>query len=98
MKEIQELIEILQFYGQNSDYVIAGGGNTSFKTADRLWVKASGTTYEGLKNKRITDCFSNTHNKKSVESISLSGLQGFHAYFIKQAIPRRNTRRSQTYS
>ena len=22
--------------------VIAGGGNTSFKTADRLWVKASG--------------------------------------------------------
>ena len=44
MKEIQELIEISQFYGQNSDYVIAGGGNTSFKTSDRLWVKASGTT------------------------------------------------------
>ena len=44
MKEIQELIEISQFYGKNSDYVIAGGGNTSFKTADRLWVKASGTT------------------------------------------------------
>ena len=44
MKEIQELIEISQFYGRNSDYVIAGGGNTSFKTADLLWVKASGTT------------------------------------------------------
>ena len=44
MKEIQELIEISRFYGANSDYVIAGGGNTSFKTADRLWVKASGTT------------------------------------------------------
>ena len=44
MKEIQELIEISQFYGKNSDYVIAGGGNTSFKTADRMWVKASGTT------------------------------------------------------
>ena len=44
MKEIQELIEVSQFYGKNSDYVIAGGGNTSFKTADRLWVKASGTT------------------------------------------------------
>jgi len=44
MKEIQELIEISQFYGKNSDYIIAGGGNTSFKTADRLWVKASGST------------------------------------------------------
>ena len=44
MKEIQELIEISQFYGKNSDYVIAGGGNTSFKNADRLWIKASGTS------------------------------------------------------
>ena len=44
MKEIKELIEISQFYGKNSDYVIAGGGNTSFKTADCLWVKASGVT------------------------------------------------------
>jgi rhamnose utilization protein RhaD (predicted bifunctional aldolase and dehydrogenase)/NAD(P)-dependent dehydrogenase (short-subunit alcohol dehydrogenase family) len=44
MEKIQELIEISQFYGKNSDYVIAGGGNTSFKTDDRLWVKASGTT------------------------------------------------------
>jgi len=44
MKEIQELIEISQFYGKNSDYIIAGGGNTSFKTADRMWVKASGIT------------------------------------------------------
>jgi rhamnose utilization protein RhaD (predicted bifunctional aldolase and dehydrogenase)/NAD(P)-dependent dehydrogenase (short-subunit alcohol dehydrogenase family) len=44
MKEIQELIEISQFYGKNSDYVIAGGGNTSFKNERQLWVKASGTT------------------------------------------------------
>ena len=29
-------------YGADSRFVIAGGGNTSFKTADRLWVKASG--------------------------------------------------------
>ncbi|MDR0713695.1 MAG: SDR family NAD(P)-dependent oxidoreductase [Bacteroidales bacterium] len=44
MKEIRELIEISQFYGKNSDFVIAGGGNTSFKTDKLLWVKASGTT------------------------------------------------------
>jgi rhamnose utilization protein RhaD (predicted bifunctional aldolase and dehydrogenase)/NAD(P)-dependent dehydrogenase (short-subunit alcohol dehydrogenase family) len=44
MKEMNELVEISRFYGINSDYVIAGGGNTSFKTEDLLWVKASGTT------------------------------------------------------
>ncbi len=42
MKEIEELIKISQKYGQDSRYVIAGGGNTSFKNADKLWVKASG--------------------------------------------------------
>ena len=44
MKEIEQLIEISQFYGRDSRYVIAGGGNTSYKNADRIWVKASGTS------------------------------------------------------
>ena len=42
MKEIQSLIEISQSYGKNKSFVIAGGGNTSYKTDDKLWVKASG--------------------------------------------------------
>ncbi len=42
MKELQQLVEISRHYGADSRYVIAGGGNTSYKTADRLWVKASG--------------------------------------------------------
>ena len=42
MKDIQSLIEISQFYGKNKSFVIAGGGNTSYKTEDKLWVKASG--------------------------------------------------------
>ena len=42
MKEIEELIAISRKYGADARFVIAGGGNTSFKTADRLWVKASG--------------------------------------------------------
>mgnify|MGYP006920736213 CR=1 FL=1 len=33
MKEIEQLIEISQFYGRDSRYVIAGGGNTSYKNA-----------------------------------------------------------------
>lgn len=42
MKEIEQLIEISRKYGRDSRYVIAGGGNTSYKNADKLWVKASG--------------------------------------------------------
>ena len=42
MKEIEQLIEVSRRYGADSRFVIAGGGNTSFKTADKLWVKASG--------------------------------------------------------
>ncbi len=40
--EINELIEISRFYGNNKDYVIAGGGNTSFKDEQTIWIKASG--------------------------------------------------------
>jgi len=42
MINIQSLIEISQFYGKKKEMVIAGGGNTSYKTKDKLWVKASG--------------------------------------------------------
>ncbi|MDO4950289.1 MAG: class II aldolase/adducin family protein, partial [Bacteroidales bacterium] len=42
MKEIEALIQISQKYGMDSRYVIAGGGNTSYKNSERLWVKASG--------------------------------------------------------
>lgn len=40
--EINELIEISRFYGNNKEYVIAGGGNTSFKDGQTIWIKASG--------------------------------------------------------
>lgn len=44
MEELQKLIEISRLYGKNKDYVIAGGGNTSYKNNDYIWVKASGAS------------------------------------------------------
>ncbi|MEA4824866.1 MAG: SDR family oxidoreductase [Clostridiaceae bacterium] len=41
---VQSLVEMSNRYGKNPDYVLAGGGNTSFKDAQYLWVKASGQT------------------------------------------------------
>ena len=40
---LKDLIEISRFYGNNKNFVIAGGGNTSFKTSEVIYVKASGT-------------------------------------------------------
>ena len=36
-------------YGADPAYVLAGGGNTSYKSADRLWVKGSGTALATIK-------------------------------------------------
>lgn len=44
MKELEDLISISQFYGRDSRFVIAGGGNTSYKNEEKLWVKASGSS------------------------------------------------------
>ncbi len=42
-KEIEDLIEISRFFGANKDYTLAGGGNTSYKNEEYIWVKASGS-------------------------------------------------------
>ena len=39
---VNSLIEISRHYGKDNRYVIAGGGNTSYKNEDKLWIKASG--------------------------------------------------------
>ncbi len=48
MSDIQELIEISRLYGSDPAYVIAGGGNTSFKDDERIWIKASGIPLAGI--------------------------------------------------
>jgi len=44
MKEINKLIEISRRYGSDKNYVIAGGGNTSYKNDEYVWIKGSGTS------------------------------------------------------
>jgi rhamnose utilization protein RhaD (predicted bifunctional aldolase and dehydrogenase) len=46
---LQELAEVSRYYGSNPDYVIAGGGNTSFKDNATLYIKASGTSLGEIK-------------------------------------------------
>ena len=46
--EIEELIKISRYYGCNKEYVIAGGGNTSYKDESTIWIKASGQSMAEL--------------------------------------------------
>lgn len=45
---LKELVEISRRYGADGDFVLAGGGNTSFKDERYLYIKASGTTLAEL--------------------------------------------------
>ena len=39
---LEVLVKLSRFYGSDPDFVLAGGGNTSVKVGDRLFVKGSG--------------------------------------------------------
>jgi len=40
---LETISAVSNLYGANPEYVLAGGGNTSCKDADFLWIKGSGT-------------------------------------------------------
>ncbi len=45
---LKELVEISRQYGRDDEYVVGGGGNSSFKDERRLFIKPSGTTLADL--------------------------------------------------
>lgn len=50
-QELKKLIEVSRYYGQKKEYVIAGGGNTSYKNEKYLWIKASGVNLGNINEK-----------------------------------------------
>jgi len=45
---LTELIAVSRLYGKDKTFVIAGGGNTSYKDESHIWVKASGVALETI--------------------------------------------------
>ena len=45
---LQELVDISNYYGSDEEIVLLGGGNTSVKDKDYLYVKASGTSLKTI--------------------------------------------------
>jgi len=74
MSDIKQLIEISRHYGNDPAYVIAGGGNTSFKDDEKIWIKASGIPLAGigesgfvcLSRKKLGAIEENTYSEDSV--------------------------------
>lgn len=52
-KEIKIITELSNKYGENAAFVLAGGGNTSVKNEDFLWVKPSGTALATIKENQF---------------------------------------------
>ena len=50
---LKNLVEMSQKYGSNPDFVLAGGGNTSYKTKDKIYVKGSGTSLATIKEEEF---------------------------------------------
>lgn len=43
-KNLQDLVRVSRLFGSDPSFVIAGGGNTSWKNDEKIWIKASGTS------------------------------------------------------
>ncbi len=50
-QNLTQLIETSRLYGKDKTFVIAGGGNTSFKDETHIWIKASGVALETIDEK-----------------------------------------------
>lgn len=48
MADLSALVALSRRFGGDPDWVLAGGGNTSYKDKDRLYVKASGTSLAAI--------------------------------------------------
>ena len=48
-KQLQALADMSNKYGSNPEFVLAGGGNTSFKNDELLFIKGSGTALATIK-------------------------------------------------
>ncbi len=81
---IEKLVEFSNFYGSNEELVLAGGGNTSAKDGDVMYIKGSGTslstiTKDGfvkMNRTKLKEIFSKTYpdNDKEREALFLEDL------------------------
>ena len=73
--DLDRIVAISNYYGGDPDFVLAGGGNTSMKTKDTLYLKASGTSladirrdgFVELARERVRDILAESYSRKPIE-------------------------------
>ena len=76
---LEKLVEFSNFYGSNEELVLAGGGNTSAKDGDVMYIKGSGTslstiTKDGfvkMNRANLKEIFSKTYPENDKEREAL---------------------------
>ncbi len=49
--QLAKLVELSRYLGRDQELVLAGGGNTSYKNKNNMWIKASGSQLMGITQK-----------------------------------------------
>jgi len=83
-KELSDLIEISRFYGEQPEYVIAGGGNTSWKNDHYLYIKASGVGLAGIDENGF--CILDRSKLERMNDMELSADQDKREEQVKNAL------------
>ncbi len=81
---LEQLVKFSNLYGSNEELVLAGGGNTSAKDGDIMYIKGSGTQLATIKDEgfvkmsrsKIAEIFTKEYpdNDKEREALSLADL------------------------
>lgn len=81
---IAELTEISRFYGTKKNYVIAGGGNTSWKDEHHLYIKASGVALATITEQGF--CILDRKKLDQIPSMNLSADSSEREEQVKNAL------------
>ncbi|MBD3182135.1 SDR family NAD(P)-dependent oxidoreductase [Candidatus Poribacteria bacterium] len=75
MDDLDIIVSISRFYGSDPDFLLAGGGNTSMKDDDTLYIKASGYSlanidrdgFVPMDRERVRDILNKSYSRNSEE-------------------------------
>ena len=103
MKEINssinQLKELSVIIGKNKKFIQASGGNTSFKSGNKIWVKASGKQLKNAFNEDIFVCLENINSSENLidtdlkdiifKSVGINSLKESIESFLHAVMPHK---------
>ena len=73
--DLEKIVALSRFYGSDPDFLLAGGGNTSIKNEDSLYIKASGVSladidrngFVEMSRDKVRDILKKTYSRDPME-------------------------------